>query len=281
MGGHPHPESADQLVHDAAAVKLLQEVEELHEELSLLRTELDHAHALAMLGTLAAGIAHEFNNILTPALNALERAIRHGGSGASPSMSQARDAILKSTRISQAILELGRGSASEFHVEQSGAGTVCDLSVTIDQAVLCVSSQAKRAGVQITVDTATGTSACIDQIALEQVLVNLILNAIHAMPQGGVIRISVRDDSPSHLARIEVADEGIGIPRERLVQIFESFVSFDPHGATKGHGLGLMVCRRLVENAGGSIHVESAVGVGTTFRIDLPRPEDARLRHSA
>src|SRR5262249_40985894 len=114
--------------------------------------------------------------------------------------------------------------------------------------------------------------ACVVPAQVEQVLLNLIINARQAMPRGGHLRIEVRDNEKTGLVELKVSDTGVGIPPERLRLIFEPFYTTkEPddsgHGGT---GLGLSVCRQIVEQHQGRIRVESLVGKGSTFTIKLP-----------
>jgi signal transduction histidine kinase len=114
---------------------------------------------------------------------------------------------------------------------------------------------------------------------IEQVLLNLIINARQAMPRGGRLVIEVRENARTGMVELSVSDTGIGIPPERLRLIFEPFYTTkepdaNGHGGT---GLGLSVCRQIIEQHHGRIRVESLVGKGSTFTVKLPvRPEDAK-----
>ena len=101
---------------------------------------------------------------------------------------------------------------------------------------------------------------------------NLLLNAVQAMPDGGAINVAATLE-PNDLLRVDVSDTGKGIPKENMERIFEPFFSDKPPG--EGTGLGLFVTRQLVEKLGGTIEVQSQVGVGTTVKIRLPSPPDA------
>jgi signal transduction histidine kinase len=108
-----------------------------------------------------------------------------------------------------------------------------------------------------------------DTVRIERILYNLVENAAKYSPAGSEITVSVRDEQSRVL--VSVADSGMGIPAERQHELFEPFarlVSQSEH--SKGLGLGLVVCKRLVEAHGGRIWVESAVGKGTTFNFTLP-----------
>ncbi len=107
---------------------------------------------------------------------------------------------------------------------------------------------------------------------------NLILNARQAMPRGGRLRIDVRHNPRTHLAEIRIADTGCGIPAEKLRLIFEPFYTTKEPDANghSGTGLGLSVCRQIIEQHQGRIRVESLVGRGSTFTVKLPLQGDNR-----
>jgi signal transduction histidine kinase len=107
---------------------------------------------------------------------------------------------------------------------------------------------------------------------IEQILLNLIINARQAMPRGGRLRIDVCEKPATKMAEICIADNGVGIPPEQLRLIFEPFYTTkepDEHGHG-GTGLGLSVCRQIIEQHHGRIRVESLVGKGSTFTVKLP-----------
>ncbi len=136
--------------------------------------------------------------------------------------------------------------------------------------------------IHLEVSGAPEVEAEIDSGKVLQVLTNLLMNAVQAMPDGGNIELKVSqqhfEDPPDRRASegdylvIEISDEGVGIPEDRLTDIFDAF--FTTKRADKGTGLGLSVCHGIVRQHGGWIEVESTVGEGTTFRVHLPEERD-------
>jgi len=114
--------------------------------------------------------------------------------------------------------------------------------------------------------------ATVDAFRIEQVLTNLLTNAIKYSPQGGPIEVTIEENAEAHEARFSVRDRGMGIPREQQAHIFERFVRADNVRATRisGTGLGLYLSRELVERHGGRIYFASEEGVGSTFYFTLP-----------
>src|SRR5260370_23973364 len=114
---------------------------------------------------------------------------------------------------------------------------------------------------------------------IEQVLLNLLINARQAMPRGGHLRIDVKDNPRTQMVELRIADSGVGIPPERLRLIFEPFYTTKEPDASGhgGTGLGLSVCRQIIEHHHGRIRVESLVGKGATFTLKLPvHPAEAK-----
>jgi signal transduction histidine kinase len=107
---------------------------------------------------------------------------------------------------------------------------------------------------------------------IEQIFVNLVINARQAMPTGGRLRIDVRENPVAQMVEVRIADTGVGIPPDQLRMIFEPFYTTklpDEHGHG-GTGLGLSVCRQIIEQHQGRIRVESVAGKGSTFTVKLP-----------
>jgi signal transduction histidine kinase len=116
---------------------------------------------------------------------------------------------------------------------------------------------------------------------IEQVVLNLLINARQAMPRGGHLRLEVKENPRTQLVELRIADTGIGIPPERLRLIFEPFYTTKEPDASGhgGTGLGLSVCRQIIEQHHGRIRVESVVGKGATFTVKLPvKPEESEVK---
>lgn len=252
------------------------ELERTQAELRDASSALEDSHRLALLGTLTAGIAHEVSNILTPAMNYVELANSNPSDSdkAERAIQYCGVAIRRTNEITQAILGLANGAGNrEFHVEPPSMDC-CHVKGALDQACLCLAKDPLQLGVGWQVKVDPNAKAAIASIALEQVLLNLLLNAFAAVKDGGAVEVVARNEPGSRTGNrviIEVNDTGAGIGEEDLDRIFEPFVSL----GEAGHGLGLMVCHRLIERAGGTISVRSRVGEGTTFIIDLPEARQA------
>ena len=252
----------------AAGQDSINQVGRIEAQLAALQQELDHAHQLATLGTLTAGIAHEINNILTPVLAYAQLARANPADRAlgQKALERAIAGVESASRITEAVLGFAhRGEQPEC----------ADVGEVLEASLACIGRDPARDGIDLSVRVACGLSVRIRPLALQQVLMNLVINAGNAMAgQGGRITIEAVQ-RPEGNATIVVADTGPGIPEELLARLFDPFVS----GAKRpqvngprlgGSGLGLAVCRRLIETAGGTIDVASVTGEGATFTIRLP-----------
>jgi two-component system, cell cycle sensor histidine kinase and response regulator CckA len=246
---------------------LLFHVERLHQKLGEIGQLSEHQDRLALLGTMAASVAHEINNILTPVKAYAELALSSPGERGLviKALERAAQGVDRATRISELILACARPKAtSELPASDIGEG--------IRRAVGTLPADPNGLH-PITIEAPSGLAARIDRIALEQIVVNLLLNARRAMQTGGVTIIGATTTSSGEV-EIRVTDRGCGIERGQLESIFDEFVSYPGKAdvaSSRGSGLGLAICRRLVSDAGGRIEIESALGRGTTVRVLLAR----------
>ena len=248
----------------------LDRMAQAEEALRSLQEQLDRTQRLATLGTLAAGIAHEINNILTPVLAyaQLARANPQDTELVTKALERTISGVQSASRITEAVLGFARDGEGEQRANVQKA---------IDAALACLGRDPTRDGIALRISVEQESAVRISPLALQQVLLNLILNALNVLQrQEGELRISVscRRDGTTEIV---VADNGPGIPPEVVSTLFEPFVSVcrrpKKEGAFPslgGSGLGLAVCKRLIENAEGTIDVSSKPGQGATFTIILP-----------
>lgn len=252
--------------------------------LAKISTEQDRTERLATLGMLAAGIAHEINNILTPVLAYAQMASaqRDNADLLSKALEKTILGVETATRIADAIL----GFAGD------NEATEADVAEVIQSSLNCLARDPNKDRIEVRVDVQPGTYVHVNPLSLQQVLMNLILNAHAAMRNAppGTRHTSVNTLTIAAITRadgtvgIRVTDTGPGIPKEVAGRIFEPFVTTKrPSQAsstreTGGTGLGLAICRRLVEQAGGTITASSTPGRGTTFLIVLPSPKSNRAK---
>ena len=232
------------------------------EELKLAtRRQIGQSEKLASIGRLAAGVAHEINNPLTGVLT-FAHLLRQ-----KPNMTeqdrQDLDLIIHETTRTA---EIVRGLL-DFARERPAVKELLDVNEVMRHTLRLIASQKPVKQVVIVEDLAASLPRVdADRNQLQQVLINLSLNACEAMPAGGTLLIATLADDGKVLVRL--TDTGCGIKREDLGRIFDPFFSTKPVG--KGTGLGLSVSYGIIQQHGGSIEVESEEGKGATFTIVLP-----------
>jgi signal transduction histidine kinase len=235
-------------------------------ETDQLRQQLLQAQKLSSVGALASSVAHEFNNILTTIINYARLALRNPNDEAS--RSQALEKILKGSQRAATIINSMLGFARNTSTKRE----MTDLAALVEEILILTDKDLSKHRVHIDKRFHGRPRACVVPAQIEQVLLNLIINARQAMPRGGHLRIEVRENDETGLVELKVSDTGVGIPPERLRLIFEPFYTTKEPDASGhgGTGLGLSVCRQIVEQHQGRIRVESLVGKGSTFTIKLP-----------
>jgi len=219
---------------------------------------------LAAVGRLAAGVAHEINNPLTTVLT-FSHLIREN-EGLGDQDRQDLDLVIRETTRAS---EIVRGLL-DFARERPAVKEALDVNDVVRRTTALLGGQKAFQGIRVQEHLQEDLPAVDGDLnRLQQVLLNLSLNACEAMPQGGTLTISTSARPGSVL--LTVADTGCGIRAEHLDRIFEPFFSTKPVG--KGTGLGLSVSYGIVQRHGGTLEVESEVGHGTTFTITLPCAE--------
>ena len=242
-------------------------------EMEWLREQLVRAQRLSSVGTLASSVAHEFNNILTTILNYAKMAQKPTATDASKN--QALDRIVQASQRAAALVSgmLGMARPGTLKRQMTNLGTL------VDEVLLLAGKDLSQHRIRVEKKIAT-VSAPVVSAQVEQVLLNLVINARQAMREGGTLRLEVRENKSLDVAEIIVADSGCGITAEALSQIFEPFFTTKVPDADGrgGSGLGLSVCRQIIENHHGRIRVESAPGRGSIFTLKLPLREEVRAR---
>ena len=223
-----------------------------------LREEMMRMDRLASLGKLSAGIAHEVRNPLTGISLLLDDLHDHAALAANDKnmIKKALAEIERLDRLISALLNYSSPVRADFRMS--------DLNSVINDTILLIQRQCSRQKVGITFEAGTLPRFCFDPEKIKQALLNLIKNALEALPQGGEIQI--RTATEGARVTLVVSDTGPGIRQDDLPLIFEPF--FTRKGA--GTGLGLSITQRIVEEHSGRIRVESSAASGTTFTVDLP-----------
>jgi signal transduction histidine kinase len=235
-------------------------------EADQLRQQLLQAQKLSSVGALASSVAHEFNNILTTIINYAKLGLRSPGDEVG--RTQALEKILKGSQRAATIINSMLGFARNHSTQRE----VTDVVRLVEEVLVLTDKDLRKHQVHVETKFAGRPQAPVVPGQIEQILLNLIINARQSMPRGGRLRIDVRENARTQMVEIKVGDSGVGIPPERLRLIFEPFYTTkepDDHGHG-GTGLGLSVCRQIIEQHQGRIRVESVLGKGSTFTVKLP-----------
>ena len=242
-----------------------------------LEAQLVLADRMASIGTLAAGIAHEINNPLSFILSNVDFALRElRERGGDEELARAlQDAMDGGVRVRQIVRDLRTFSRSDSDEREP-----IDVRRVLRAAIGLAANEARHRA-ELVVEPGEVPRVLGSEHRLAQVLLNLLVNAVQAIPEGSppvrhVVRAAT-STAPDGWAVIEISDTGAGIPTDVLPRIFDPFFTTKPVGV--GTGLGLSICHAIVVQHGGTITVESTPGQGTTFRVRLPpEPEDRPAR---
>ena len=226
-----------------------------------LETQLAQSEKLSSIGLLAAGVAHEVNTPLTVISTQAQMLAKQLPPG-DKRLTVMEKIIGQTFRASQIV-----NSLLNFSRTKGAAFVPLDVNKIITETLLLLDHQFKSGRIEVL----SGLDASLPAVSgnsdkLQQVFLNLFLNAKDAMPHGGRLTVSTRAEN-SHI-EIEVADNGVGIARENLGRIYDPF--FTTKGAGRGTGLGLAVSYGIIHEHSGTIHVESEPGSGTRFRLEFP-----------
>jgi two-component system, NtrC family, sensor kinase len=243
--------------------ELDQKVVERTAELREAQRQLVRSEKLAAIGQLTAGVAHEINNpiaVMQGNLDLLRELLGPSADVVSTEVRLLDEQINRVRVIVTKLLQYARPGEFSGYVEDVDAGAV------LADTLPLVQHQARKSGVDIRFDTQATTAVRINRDELQQVLVNLMVNALHAMPDGGTLTLATRDCPAPPGVDILVRDTGHGIAPENLGRVFDPFFTTK---RSEGTGLGLSVSLGLIERYGGTITVDSAPGEGTCFTVHL------------
>lgn len=264
-----------------AAATALEALAQATSRLDRLEGEIEHTQRLATLGTLAAGVAHEINNLLTPVISYAQMAKADPGDAVQ--VAKALDRIIRGAdavaRIVQAVLG--------FAAAEDGQADAANVADTIRECLDCLARDPAKDGIKLIMRIDPNLCVQMPPLSLQQVLLNLIINACNAMrPRGGELRIDAAPGRDGSVI-ITIADTGPGLPRDLLDHLFEPFVSRPTATACSespgplrkqgGTGLGLSVCRRLIDAARGTINATNGPS-GAIFTLTLPIATQSRAK---
>ncbi len=232
-----------------------------------LEDQLVQSEKMAAIGQLAAGVAHEIRNPLGAIRNALydlKEILADGSAEAKEDLAIAEEELVRAKAIIDNLLEFSRVS----RVDQEPV----DLNDLVRKTIFLMSKYLQSSDVRVETKLSPIPNCLANANAMRQVVLNLVTNAVQAMPNGGALSVRTwtipRTNGRGQRIAVEIGDTGVGIPREHLKDIFNPFFTTKAPG--QGTGLGLSVVDSIVRQAQGEIHVDSKIGQGTRFRLEFP-----------
>ena len=239
-------------------------IAEVEKRQNQLESQIDRLQPLANIGTVSAMIAHEINNILTPLGSYAQLSLEHPDDSelTQKTIQQTAAKAARAAKMLKSILSMANG--------QSQQKNNCPLNDIFDDIFSCIARDFKKDRIKVTRNIPDGLEVYVESVSFQQVLMNLILNARHAMlNRGGTLTLSANIEMDRIC--IEIKDTGCGIEPNLIEDIFEPFFSTKSDSTEDGGtGLGLAFSKRVVESHGGSISVKSTLRQGTTFIINIP-----------
>ena len=236
------------------------------DEVEALQRKLLQSQRLCSLGALAASVAHEFNNILTTVINYAKIGLNNKDEAArTKSLEKILSASERAAKITGGMLGFARTKTDERKLT--------DLVQLVGEVLVLVEKDLSKHRVKLQTRFQGRPQAVVSATQIQQIILNLIINARQALKPGGHLRVEVRESGDSNMVEVVIADTGTGIPADQLRHIFDPFYTTKdgPDDTGKGGtGLGLSICRDIIEAHNGRIRVESIVGRGTTFTVKLP-----------
>ncbi|MGZ5919283.1 MAG: sensor histidine kinase [Hyphomicrobium sp.] len=229
-----------------------------------LQAELIHVSRLTELGQMVAALAHEVNQPLSAIKNFLAASKRMIASGRA---TEAQTLQEKASEQAERAVEIIRGLRQ---LVRKGEREVQKVSVAkmLEEAVGLALVGVKRRGTEVSFDVAaTLPDAVVDKVQIQQVAINLIRNAVEAMADSPVRRLAITAvPDQNNMIAVSITDTGPGLPELVRDRLFQPFVTTKEHGM----GVGLSICRSIIESHGGTMHADSPAGGGTTFRFTIP-----------
>jgi len=238
------------------------------QEYAALKSQNVQLQALANLGSATSMIAHEINNLLTPLANYAALAAKNPQDAdlVAKVLDKTTRNCERASKIMNSMLALANGRTQDKHRVLVGA--------LVDDVFTCLCRDFSKDGIVVRIDVPEALEVACVPVQVQQVFMNLILNARDAMlPGGGLLKVSAAENG-GHVD-ITVSDTGRGIPPENIESIFEPFfttkAASEGPAAYSGSGVGLAFCKRVVDAHAGTISVESHPGQGSTFHVRLPQ----------
>lgn len=243
-------------------------IEDANRKQTALQSQLCKMQPLANIGSASCMIAHEINNILTPFGTYASLALRHLDDTelVEKALNKAVLNCQRASKVMESMLALANGQ------DQTKVPT--NIKELVDEVFTCLCRDFEKDNIHLNIDISEDITATIVSVQIQQVLMNLILNARESMlADGGTLTISAKKVGPTVI--LKVSDTGTGIADEDMENIFEAFYSTKDSSESMqecfGTGLGLAFCRLIVDKHDGRITVTSKLTEGTSFRIELPQ----------
>ncbi|HEY2147768.1 MAG TPA: ATP-binding protein [Pirellulales bacterium] len=238
----------------------------LQQQVAILKQQLAQAQKLTALGELVSSTTHEFNNVLTTIINYAKIGMRQTDAA---TRDKAFEKILaagnRAAKITTGILGFARNRSSGFEPT--------DLARVVDDSLMLLEKEMSKYRIRVEKQIEPVPQVFANGNQIQQVLLNLLINARQAMPNGGLIVVRLNADSATETIDLMVRDSGCGMSPETLRRIFDPFFTTKagPDASGKGGtGLGLSMCREIIEAHQGRIRVDSTPGRGTAFTLKLP-----------
>lgn len=249
-------------------VSLHKQLQGQQQENAVLKSQIGRLQSLANIGTATCMIAHEINNLLTPSANYAALALKHPDDKAlaEKALQKAMWNCEQASKIMESMLAVANGETEEKKETR--------LNALVEDVFQCLCRDFAKDGITVKLQIPEDLKIWAVPVLIQQVLMNLILNAREAMQDGGGV-LTIGAQLTTKVVEIEVRDTGCGIAAEDLKNIFEPFFTTkggkQPEVQRLSSGLGLAFCRQVVEEHGGCISVESEPAKGTSFKIILPK----------
>lgn len=235
------------------------------DQVEILRQRLASSQRLATLGELLSTVAHDLNNVLMPIINYAQLGLRHADAETrEKALHKIQAAGQRAAKITAGVLGIARSGRSRMEA--------VDVAALVRDTLTILERDLAKHRIELQLDLQPAPDALANAGQIQQVLVNLLINARQAMPRGGSIVIRVTSATDPAAVDLSIRDSGVGIPAEQLPKIFDPFFTTkDPDRSGQGGtGVGLSSCREIIEGHQGRIRVASTPGKGTEFTIRLP-----------
>ena len=261
-----HSQASPHSLPSNRALEDRQIIERQAQEIEMLKKRLIEAQKLTALGELVSTTTHEFNNVLMAVINYARMGLRHTDEGTRNNcFEKIAAAGERAAKITTGVLALAKNRGNGMEPT--------NLHKIVEDTIVLLERELRKFRIEIHFQHEDVPKAMANGNQIQQVLLNLMINARQAMPQGGQLVLRLSYDREAGMIDLMVRDHGTGIPSDQLSHIFDPFYSTKtgPDSTGKGGtGIGLSACRDIVEAHQGKIRVQSTVGLGTAFTIRIP-----------